>query len=548
MGTMTIDSNDKYRLLLRLGRGGMAEVHVAVARGPAGFNKLVVVKRLLPAMASDDGFREMFMQEARLAARLNHPNIVQTYEVGNGEDGMYLAMEYLEGQPLSRLVRTLAASDQKLAVSTCIRIACDVLGGLHHAHELKDFDGTQLKVVHRDISPQNVFVTYLGQVKVLDFGIAKAERTSTKTQPGWLKGKYAYMAPEQFLGDEIDRRVDVFTTAAVLWELITGKQLFGGSNEAQTVKKVVAEPIPRLATEVPSIDPQLDAIVARALERDPKERFANALEMKEALEEVLARVGSTEDLGRVVTAAFKETRLETEQQISRLLGDSARLSTVGLDEMPSAGSLRAITANGPATAGASGFSHAGVAHTTATPLPTDADDAHAGMLTRGGLGMTGIIAAGAALVLATIVIARTVSGPAPSRTNDASSIAAAAAAPVPPPPVTARDARDAREDSANHGTAPTATTEIATANAKPSATHHATSTPPPPPRWSPPPQAAKPAVASATTPAAAPSPPVPPPASAPTSAPAAHEDNGNNTRRPAPASTPQEGRRFRTTL
>src|SRR5690606_37063767 len=121
------------------------------ARGLAGFNKLVVVKRLLPAMADDEGFREMFMQEARLAARLSHPNIVQTYEVGDSDEGIFLAMEYLEGQPLSRLVRTLAASDERLSVSTCVRIACDVLAGLHHAHELRDFDGMPLKVVHRDI-------------------------------------------------------------------------------------------------------------------------------------------------------------------------------------------------------------------------------------------------------------------------------------------------------------------------------------------------------------------------------------------------------------
>lgn len=539
------EANDKFRLLLRLGRGGMAEVHVAVARGPAGFNKLVVLKRLLPAMAEDEGFREMFMQEARLAARLNHPNIVQTYEVGDGEDGMYLAMEYLEGQPLSRLVRTLQASEKKLAVSTCIRIACDVLGGLHHAHELKDFDGAALKVVHRDVSPQNVFVTYLGQVKVLDFGIAKAERTSTKTQPGWLKGKYAYMAPEQFLGEEIDRRVDLFVTGAVLWELITGKQLFGASTEAQTVKKVIAEPIPRLATIIPSIDPQLDAIVARALEREPKDRFSTATEMKEALEEVLTRIGASEDLGRVASEAFKETRLETEQQISRLLGESARLSTVAIADLPSAGSLRAITANGPNTGATSGLSQAGVAHTTATPLPEELERESLGALSRKRLGMTGIIAAGAALVLATIVVARTVSGP-PARTSDATS-AVVPATQAPPPPV----AREAAIDPA-----PSTTTAIGandatsgSASAKSAVSHHAPTNAPPPAKWTPPPPPAKPA--SAPTAATQPASPVvssPPPAPPPATVAPSHDDSGGNARRPAPATTAPEGRRFRTTL
>ncbi len=516
----------KYRLLLRLGRGGMAEVYVAVARGLAGFNKLVVVKRLLPAMASDDGFREMFMQEARLAARLNHPNVVQTLEVGLHDDGMFLAMEYLEGQPLSRLVRSLQQNQKKLHVATCVRIACDVLAGLHHAHELKDFDGAALKVVHRDISPQNVFVTYEGQVKVLDFGIAKAERTSTKTQPGWLKGKYAYMAPEQFLQGEVDRRVDVFTTATLLWELLAGRSLFGGGTEAQTVKKLVAEPIPRLSSEVPGIDAKLDAVVARALEREPDARFATALEMKEALDEVLARLGAHEDLGRVVSEAFADARRDVEQQISRLLGDSARMSTVAIADLPSSSAAMRTSTLAPSTPASSGSIsiHAGVAH-TAGPTPVPGADTP-----QRRLGMAGVIAAGAALVLGTIVVARTVSGPAPSSAPATTSVAAAAPAPPPPTP------REAPSDPAAHATAEPSASASSAKSAAPARVVQA-----PVQRWAPAPQPAAKAPPPATTSAA------PPPT--PSAAPVAHDDATNKSR-PAPTSTSTspEGRRFRTTL
>src|SRR5260370_910736 len=188
----------KYKLLAELGRGGMANVYLAVARGPSGFNKLVVLKCLRSDLASDTELLAMFLDEARLAARLNHPHVVQTYEVGEYVGRPVIVMEYLEGQVLSSLVQR-AQSNNALPLSLHLRVIIDALEGLHHAHELTDYDGKPLGLVHRDISPQNVFVTFDGHVKVLDFGIAKAATSQSQTATGILKGKVKYMAPEQML-------------------------------------------------------------------------------------------------------------------------------------------------------------------------------------------------------------------------------------------------------------------------------------------------------------------------------------------------------------
>src|SRR5215468_3006277 len=197
----------KYRLIAEIGKGGMADVYLAVVQGPAGFNKLVVIKKTRSELTRDPEFIAMFLDEARLAARLNHPNVVQTHEVGQEGDRYFIAMEYLDGQPLNR-IRARAGSS--FGVNLQVRVLADVLAGLHHAHELCDFDGTPLGVVHRDATPQNVFVTYDGLIKVVDFGIAKAVDSSAETRTGVVKGKVTYMAPEQAKGDRVDRRADIF--------------------------------------------------------------------------------------------------------------------------------------------------------------------------------------------------------------------------------------------------------------------------------------------------------------------------------------------------
>ena len=220
----------RYHVFASLGRGGMADVFLAVARGPMGFNKLAVIKRLRPTLVREPGFRDMFLDEARLAARLNHPNVIQSYEVGESHGSFYIAMEYLEGQPLNKIIAAAIARGEAFDPVFCARVIADACNGLNHAHELRDYDGTPLQIIHRDVSPHNVFVTYDGQVKLVDFGIAKAALSSTQTEVGVLKGKVAYMAPEQAMGGAIDARADLFAMGIVLWEMIARKRLMQGEN------------------------------------------------------------------------------------------------------------------------------------------------------------------------------------------------------------------------------------------------------------------------------------------------------------------------------
>ena len=306
----------KYRCVLRLDSGGMAEVFLAVSQGPVGFNKLFVLKRLREALAENPEHRDMFLHEARLAARLNHPNVVQTYEVGEDGTGIFIAMEYLEGQPLSRIRREITKQGTEVSHAIHARIASEVLCGLHYAHEVADYDGTPLRIVHRDVSPQNVFVTYDGQVKIVDFGIAKTHDSGT--QAGIFKGKFAYTAPEQLRGESIDRRADVFTAGIVLWEMLTGEKLLAADNPAQTLSRLLNEPIPSVASMMPTVDPRLDAIVMRALERNPDNRFQTAQAMRDALEEYLVAAGQSvrqDQISKLLADLFKTERARVQKAI-----------------------------------------------------------------------------------------------------------------------------------------------------------------------------------------------------------------------------------------
>ena len=301
----------KYRLIAELGHGGMAEVFLAIASGPAGFNKLVVLKQIRDQLADDPEFLAMFLDEARLAARLNHPNVVQTNEVGEDGRRYFIAMEYLEGQPLNRVVQRLA-KDGQLTLAMHVRILIDALAGLHYAHELADFDGTPLQVVHRDATPHNIFVTYAGQVKVVDFGIAKALGSSAETRAGVLKGKVSYMAPEQALGEKVDRRADVFAVGIMLWEALAGRRPFKGQNDVVILQKLVAGEIPSPGTVREDIPELLEAICMKALARDKEERFATAEDMQRALEAALEKLGMRPQLravGDLVTKTFADERL-----------------------------------------------------------------------------------------------------------------------------------------------------------------------------------------------------------------------------------------------
>ncbi|WP_437752039.1 protein kinase domain-containing protein [Sorangium sp. So ce1389] len=311
----------RYRPIAKLGRGGMADVFLAMAHGPASVNKLVVVKRLRSFADEEDRHVLMFMDEAKLSARMNHPNVVQTYEVGSDQEGYFIVMEYLEGQPLKRVMKSAADREPGtggLVRATWLRIIAEVLRGLHYAHELCDFDGRPLGIVHRDVSPHNIFVTYDGAVKLVDFGVAKAAVNSSRTESGTFKGKLTYMAPEQVTsGKTVDRRADIFAVGVVLWELLAGRRLFEG-DQISVMHQLLLGKFPRLSTVVPGIPIALDQIAAKALEREPSKRFATAQEMCDVIESYLQWSGEdvrSEFLGACMRGIYSESRATIRQQI-----------------------------------------------------------------------------------------------------------------------------------------------------------------------------------------------------------------------------------------
>lgn len=316
----------RYDLCAKLGSGGQAEVYLALMHGQAGFNKLVVIKKLRGTEYDDPMRVSRFLDEARLSARLNHPNIVHTYEVGENEGEYFIAMEYLEGQPMNRLGRNPSAR-KHFTPAMWAKVASEALRGLGYAHNLTDYDGAPLGIVHRDISPDNLFLTYDGEIKIVDFGIAKALLNNEKTETGTLKGKVSYMAPEQVKGT-VDSRADLFAMGVVLWGFFTGKKLFEGER-GSVLYRLMTDPIPGLATEVPDVDPFLASIVDRALQKDPNHRFQTAEEMREALEEFIRASGDLVPdvtLGKVVRETFAETRQRVQRQIQAAISRTVPLS------------------------------------------------------------------------------------------------------------------------------------------------------------------------------------------------------------------------------
>jgi serine/threonine-protein kinase len=280
----------KYTLVAKLATGGMAEIFLARLHGDGGFEKLVCIKRILPHLAKDPQFVSMFLDEARVAARISHPNVCQVFELGEWQRQYYIAMEYLEGVPLSVFRRKdfyPAPPDPRLVAGFAVQ-ACE---GLHHAHQLKRPDGELLGVVHRDISPQNLFATTDGIVKVLDFGIAKVQDASSKTSTGAVKGTYAYMAPEQLRNEKIDRRVDVWAIGVVLWEMLAQTHLFKRDTEFLTFEAITKEPIPNICDVRPDVPPLFGDTIARALSRNPDDRFASVRALGEAIAQAVGPLG-----------------------------------------------------------------------------------------------------------------------------------------------------------------------------------------------------------------------------------------------------------------
>ncbi|MCK6550620.1 serine/threonine protein kinase, partial [Myxococcota bacterium] len=277
----------KYELLARIGQGGMAEVFRARLPGVAGFEKIVVIKRLLPHLTKNAVITEMFVNEAKLAAAVHHRNIVQVFELGELDGEYYMAMEHVAGTDLRQLLRAAAVNSLRVPPWFGVQVVAEVLDGLAFAHALVDEHGRMRNVVHRDVTPANIFISYMGDVKLGDFGVAKDESRSSQTRAGQMKGKVPYMSPEQIYGRELDHRTDVFAAGVVLWECLTQRRLFGGRPDIESMNLICygdRKPPSAFASDVPEA---LDRIVMRALAADVEQRTSSARELHAELLDVL---------------------------------------------------------------------------------------------------------------------------------------------------------------------------------------------------------------------------------------------------------------------
>lgn len=287
------NSHGSYTLIEQIALGGMAEIWLAHKTGPVGFEKLFVVKKIRPEFARQPSFLQMFLNEARLAAQLNHPNIVQIYDLEKIDDTYFIAMEYIFGRDTSEIAYKAKANNIQFPLEYATRIILQVCEGLYHAHSRCDAKGRPLNIVHRDISPQNILVSFDGNVKILDFGIAKAANQLEQTQHGVLKGKVYYMSPEQILGDPIDARSDIFSVGSVFYELITGFRLFSGENDLAILRSITEGKIQPPSYFNRSIPPDLEAIIMTTLQTDPNNRYPNAWELQQDLNLLLKRFAFT---------------------------------------------------------------------------------------------------------------------------------------------------------------------------------------------------------------------------------------------------------------
>jgi serine/threonine protein kinase len=327
----------RYRLCFELASGGMASVYLARAEGSPGFQKLVALKRIHSHLAHDKDYIHMFLDEAKIASSITHPNVCSVFDFGEVDGEYFIAMEYLMGEPLSRVQRRVVADvDERCSpllparMATIIAQACE---GLHAAHELKDAKGESLNVVHRDVSAENLFVTYDGTVQVVDFGIAHARQRLHHTQAGQVKGTFPYMAPEQMTAAAVDRRVDVWALGAVLWELLTLRRLFLRDTDVNTMYAVLSSEIEPPSAYRPDVPSELDEIVLKALQRNPERRWQDARKMGRALRRVLAQ--QEEPIGPAELADWMARLFPDGESRKRRLVEIARTDDGGRETKPS---------------------------------------------------------------------------------------------------------------------------------------------------------------------------------------------------------------------
>ncbi len=312
----------RYALYGKLATGGMATVHFGRLLGPVGFSRTVAIKRLHPEFAKDKDFVDMFLDEARLAARIQHPNVVATVDVVAMDQELFLVMDYVRGEAFSRVLRAAKRKGVQLPEGFIGSVVSGMLHGLHAAHEATDERGEPLKVVHRDVSPQNVLVGVDGVARVLDFGVAKAAARVQVTRDGQMKGKLSYMSPEQLQGRHVDRRSDVFASGVVLWEALTGQRLFTGADASEILTKILSAPVPPPSQVNPQIRPELDALVLRALEKDPDVRFPTSRAFAIAVEETM-QILSPREVGEWVEEVAGDSLEARESALAEIESISA---------------------------------------------------------------------------------------------------------------------------------------------------------------------------------------------------------------------------------
>ncbi len=416
----------RYVLFQEIAHGGMATVHIGRLRGPAGFSRTVAIKRLHPQFARDPEFVAMFLDEARLAARVQHPNVVSVLDVVAAEGELFLVMDYVHGESFAKLHKAARESEKPPPPRIVTAIASNMLDGLHAAHEARNERGDPLGLVHRDVTPQNVMVGADGVARMLDFGIAKASQYAhATTREGQIKGKVNYMAPEQVSGEHVDRRTDVYAASVMLWEALTGKRFMPIGEFIATAQLILTRDHPKPSEINPAVPKELDDVILKGLARDPEQRWQNAHEMAAALEKAYP-VGSTRDVGEWVRAVYAEPLIQRAKSV-------AEIENL---ELPAAGSDR------PRAASHASLPHIALHIPKAPRVPGGAQsnaEAPAGVPKGKPMTRYAIVAGGAALALLLIVsLALSTSK------HDTAPAASAAAAsgtahPVIPPPMPTPD-------------------------------------------------------------------------------------------------------------
>jgi serine/threonine protein kinase len=327
----------KYQIFDMLAQGGMATLWRAKITGEQGFQKLVVIKKIHQHLASEKDLIASFIDEAKLAALLQHENIVSIYDFGNMDGSYYIAMEYLFGRDLSRISAKARVKNSPISLEHALYIMARVCAGLDYAHKLKDLHGTSLNIIHRDITPQNILITYEGTVKIVDFGIAKAAGKSTLTQMGIIKGKIAYMSPEQAQGIKIDARSDIFAAGILLYEMVTGRKLFTGQDTLQVLHKASCADFVPAENIAGNLPPEVYEILHKALARDPDQRYQTDAEMQSDIEDCMARNGlrpNARGLSRYMKMLFEDDIKAEEHAVSDIAANSSQEQTISANDAP----------------------------------------------------------------------------------------------------------------------------------------------------------------------------------------------------------------------